>query len=105
MLSMQPPQTVPSMQYVPQASQHMSHPAHPSQRPVFQQQPSFQQAPQAASRVSETAPAFSSRRIPAPSESRVVPASTRVPSRERATSNFPAFDTDWDVPAFQRKGQ
>jgi hypothetical protein len=26
--------------------------------------------------------------------------------RERATSaSFPAFDTDWDVPAFQRKGQ
>ena len=104
-LSLPAPQTVPSMQYVPQASQHMSHPSHPSQRPVFQQQPSFQQAPQAASRVSETAPAFSSRRIPAPSESRTVPASTRVPSRERASSNFPAFDTDWDVPAFQRKGQ
>ncbi len=105
-LSIQPPQTVPSMQYVPQASQHMSHPSHTSQRPVFQQQPSFQQqAPQAASRTSETAPAFSSRRIPAASESRVAPASTRVPSRERASSNFPAFDTDWDVPAFQRKGQ
>jgi cell division protein FtsZ len=105
-LSMPAPQTVPSMQYAPHASQHMGHPAHPSQRPVFQQQPSFQQQqPQATTRVSETAPAFSSRRIPAPSESRVVPASTRVPTRERATSNFPAFDTDWDVPAFQRKGQ
>jgi cell division protein FtsZ len=105
-LSIPAPQTVPSMQYVPQASQHMSHPSHPSQRPVFQQ-PSFQQAPQATSRAGEAAPAFSSRRIPAPSESqaRVVPASTRVPSRERASSNFPAFDTDWDVPAFQRKGQ
>jgi cell division protein FtsZ len=104
-LSMPAPQTVPSMQYapqatqyIPQASQHMSHPSHASQRPVFQQQ-------QPASRTSENAPAFSSRRIPAPADSRVVPASTRVPTRERATSNFPAFDTDWDVPAFQRKGQ
>jgi cell division protein FtsZ len=104
-LSMPAPQTIPSTQYAPQASQHMGHPAHPSQRPVFQQSHGFQQQPQATTRVSETAPAFSSRRIPAPSESRVVPASTRVPTRERATSNFPAFDTDWDVPAFQRKGQ
>ena len=97
-LSLPAPQTVPSMQYVPQASQHLAHPAHPSQRPVFQQ-------PQAqATRASEAAPAFSSRRIPSPADSRVVPASTRIPARERATSNFPAFDTDWDVPAFQRKG-
>jgi cell division protein FtsZ len=105
-LSMPAPQTVPSMQYAPQASQHMAHPSHPSQRPVFQQQSPYQQQPQAVSRAPENAPAFSSRRIPAPApDSRVVPASTRVPSRERATSNFPAFDTDWDVPAFQRKGQ
>jgi hypothetical protein len=67
---------------------------------VFQQS---QHAP--ASRAPESAPAFSSRRIPAPADSRGVPASTRVPTRERATSNFPAFDTDWDIPAFQRKGQ
>ena len=52
-----------------------------------------------------SAPAFSSRRIPAPADSRVAPASTRLPTRERASANFPAFDTDWDVPAFQRKGQ
>ena len=105
------PQTVPSMhypqptsqQYAPQASQHMAHPSHPyaraagepSQRPVFQREPS--------TRPSEAAPAFSSRRIPAAADSRTVPASTRVP-RERATANFPAFDTDWDIPAFQRKG-
>ena len=108
-ISMPAPQTVPSMQYAPQATQyvpqqsqhmgHAGHPGHASQRPVFQQQ----QAP--VSRAPENAPAFSSRRIPAPADSRVVPASTRVPTRERATSNFPAFDTDWDVPAFQRKGQ
>jgi cell division protein FtsZ len=104
-VSMPAPQTVPSMQYIPQvAQQHAPHSGHPSQRPVFQGQP-FQQQPQPqATRASEAAPAFSSRRIPAPADSRIVPASTRVPSRERATSNFPAFDTDWDVPAFQRKG-
>ena len=108
-LSMPAPQTVPSMQYapqanqyIPQASQHMAHPSHASQRPVFQGQQQ-QQAP--ASRASENAPAFSSRRIPAPADSRVAPASTRLPTRERASANFPAFDTDWDVPAFQRKGQ
>ena len=101
------PQTVPSMQYIPQQSQqHTGHPGHVSQqRPVFQQQPTFQhQQPQASIRTAEAAPAFSSRRIPVPSEARVVPASTRIPARERASSNFPAFDTDWDVPAFQRKG-
>ena len=103
-LSMPAPQTVPSMQYLPPATQHMNH-GHPSQRPVFQQQPTFQQQqPQASTRTSEAAPAFSSRRIPAPEGARVVPASTRIPARERASSNFPAFDTDWDVPAFQRKG-
>jgi cell division protein FtsZ len=111
-LSMPGPQTVPSMQqpvgyhdarqYAAQAAQHMGHPAHASQRPVFQQQ-----APQQhqAARASENAPAFSSRRIPVPADSRIAPASTRVATRERPTSNFPAFDTDWDVPAFQRKGQ
>ena len=98
------PQTVPSMQYIPQQAQHTGHPGHVSQRPVFQGQP-FQQQPQPqATRTSEAAPAFSSRRIPAPSDARVVPASTRIPTRERASANFPAFDTDWDVPAFQRKG-
>ena len=110
-ISMPAPQTVPSMQYAPQATQyvpqqgqHMGHAphsaqsGHPSQRPVFQQQ----HAP--LSRAPENAPAFSSRRIPVPAD-RVAPASTRVPTRERATSNVPAFDTDWDVPAFQRKGQ
>lgn len=102
------PQTQSSVQYAPPATQHVPHAPHTSQRPSFQQassfqQPSsFQQAP--ASRVSEQAPAFSSRRIPAAADSRIAAASTRVPSRERGASNFPAFDTDWDVPAFQRKG-
>jgi cell division protein FtsZ len=106
------PQTIPSMhaagyhearQHIPQqAPQHAGHGGHPSQRPVFQGQP-FQQQPQ-ASRATEAAPTFSSRRIPAPEGARVVPASTRIPARERASANFPAFDTDWDVPAFQRKG-
>jgi len=38
-VSMPAPQTVPSMQYVPQASQHLAPSGHPSQRPVFQGQP------------------------------------------------------------------
>jgi cell division protein FtsZ len=112
-LSMPAPQTVQSSQYAPQSSQYApqasqyapqaSHQmGHPSQRPVFQQQPSQQ----SAARASESAPAFSSRRIAAAApDSRVIPASTRTVTRERASSNFPAFDTDWDVPAFQRKGQ
>jgi len=91
-VSIAPPQTVPSMQYAPQSMGQVS-----QQRPVFQQP--------APSRVSEPAPAFSSRRLATAQESRVPPASTRVPSRERSGSTFPAFDTDWDVPAFQRKGQ
>ena len=74
--------------------------------PVFQQQPrssSAAGAPRAARRpgvLEPPHPGAVSRDVRASS-----PASTRIPSRERATSNFPAFDTDWDVPAFQRKGQ
>jgi cell division protein FtsZ len=99
-LSIPAPQTVPSTQFAPSVS-HMSPPSHGSQRPVFQQQSLSPSA-----RLGEAAPAFSSRRLAAPApESRVIPASTRAPARERASSNFPAFDTDWDVPAFQRKGQ
>jgi cell division protein FtsZ len=101
-LSIPAPQTVPSMQFA-SPSQHLGS-SHASQRPVFQQ-PSFQQSQQASARVSETASAFSSRRIAAAADSRVAPASTRVATRDRSTANFPAFDTDWDVPAFQRKGQ
>jgi cell division protein FtsZ len=94
------PQTVPSIQAAPHAGHH------PQPRPSFQQ-------PHAQHRPSEQVPAFSSRRLaqPAPEHGRVAqPASTRIPIRdsrerfERASSSFPAFDTDWDVPAFQRKG-
>jgi len=98
-VSVAPPQTVPSMQFMQQPSPSAHHHAPapmPSQRPVFQQQ----QAP--VSRAPEQAPAFSSRRL-ATTQDRVPAASTRLPARERS-SNFPAFDTDWDVPAFQRKG-
>ncbi|MBX3192485.1 MAG: cell division protein FtsZ [Labilithrix sp.] len=97
-----PPQTVPSMEYVPQQPV-----AQPMPRAHFQAPPQRMSAPPQP-RMSEPAPAFSSRRIPAARSvegERLVPASTRVPTRERASSNFPAFDTDWDVPAFQRKGQ
>src|SRR5262249_34854014 len=95
----QAPVTVPSM-HVPQP---MMTPRHA--QPVY--------SSHSPSRMDPHAPAFSNRRIQqAPPmrdmrethESRVQPASGRIPVRER-TSNFPAFDTDWDVPAFQRKGQ
>jgi cell division protein FtsZ len=102
--SVVPPQTVPSMQYMPQQMAH-AQVGQVSQRAHFQQPPQHHPQPAPQQRMSEAAPAFSSRRIPASQDSRLSPASTRVPARERATSNFPAFDTDWDVPAFQRKGQ
>ena len=39
-------------------------------------------------------------------DSRMYPGSQpRIAVRERAPQSFPAFDNDWDVPAFQRKGQ
>jgi len=99
-VSVQAPQTVPSMQYT-QAPQHAPHAQHhphaPAQRPVFQHQ--LQTRP-----TSEPAPAFSSRRLQTAQQERVPAASTRLPTRERASTTFPAFDTDWDVPAFQRKG-
>lgn len=80
------PQTVPSMQL-----------AH---RQAYSQVP--------ASRT-EPVPAFSSRRIAAAQSAQVAPSrseplSQRIPVRDRS-SQFPALDTDWDVPAFQRKGQ
>lgn len=60
-----------------------------------------------ASRPPESVPAFSNRRVAQAQQEipRSQPASGRVPTRERASHSFPAFDTDWDVPAFQRKGQ
>jgi cell division protein FtsZ len=98
-VSVAPPQTVPSMQYMQQQQAPSAH--HHAPAPVPSQRPVFQQAP-APSRAPEQAPAFSSRRLA--TSDRVPAASSRVPVRERPTSNFPAFDTDWDVPAFQRKG-
>ena len=91
-ISMPAPQQMPTLQAAP-----------PSTRPVFNQQPP-------ASRPPESVPAFSNRRVAqaqaqeqAPRSSQ--PGSGRIPTRERASHAFPAFDTDWDVPAFQRKGQ
>ena len=77
-------------------AQHLFSSAPPS-RPSLSR-PAMSAAPQ----MREPAPA------PAPQYQevqRVQPASSRIPVRERSASNFPAFDTDWDVPAFQRKGQ
>ncbi len=103
------PSTVPSMQMMPQSmpAPRQQH----SQPPSFghHQQPTFTQQPVAARHV-QHAPAFSNRRVSqAPvsreahtsHDSQVMPTSQR---RDRA-ANFPAFDTDWDVPAFQRMGQ
>ncbi|HEY8079086.1 MAG TPA: cell division protein FtsZ, partial [Labilithrix sp.] len=90
------PQTVPSMQM----------PQQQAPRSIYSQ-PVRQAPPPPQSQM----PAYSNRRVAAPPPSemrvedgRVQPASTRLPVRERS-STFPAFDTDWDVPAFQRKGQ
>jgi len=103
------PQTVQSVQFAPPAVQ-MHNPAppvsHAPSRAAFTQQPMHV----AASRTAESAPAFAVRR-PAVSvnaalagtESRLMTSSSR--SRERSASSFPAYDADWDVPAFQRKGQ
>jgi len=96
-LPSQPPATVQSM--------HMRDPMPSRREPSYSNQPAFsnprppmQHMPQMASPMRE-APA--SREV---HETRVAPSSARIPVRERA-ANFPAFDTDWDVPAFQRKGQ
>ena len=97
------PATVPSM-HAPQQMMRSSE-APSRHQPVFATQPSMRH---------DQAPAFSNRRIPSaapsataghvPHDQRVQPVSARIPVRERS-SNFPAFDTDWDVPAFQRKNQ
>ncbi len=81
----------------------------------FQQRSTSSFAPAPRSQPSDMIPALSTRRPhSAPpsremaAESRFQPASQpRLAVRERAptSQNFPAFDNDWDVPAFQRKGQ
>ncbi len=88
------------------------------------QRPSYSQAP-APRAQPEAIPAISARRPAAPpappvetsryhgAETRYPPADTRyqpatqprVAARERPSTNFPAFDNEWDVPAFQRKNQ
>ena len=76
---------------------------------------SFAPAPrqsQAPAASADMIPALSTRRTApvareqAP-DSRMYPASQpRLAVRERPShASFPAFDNDWDVPAFQRKGQ
>jgi cell division protein FtsZ len=92
----QAPSTVPSMQMAPQVTQHArpSHPVYASQAPRMEHAPAFSNRRVAPAPVSRNAE---------PQDARVQPASGRIAVRERS-SNFPAFDTDWDVPAFQRKG-
>ena len=111
----QAPQTVPSMQMPSiQMTREQISRSHPAQ-PVFTSPHVQREFPTQMPRHREEAPAFSNRRVQpaapvsreaqAPQQDpRVSPQSGRIAVRERS-SNFPAFDTDWDVPAFQRKGQ
>jgi len=93
------PSTVPSMQMMPPRSMVDPRSRQPQQ---------YSHAPPTRHDHHEQ-PAFAPRRpppVPAsrqPYDSHVQPTSQRIPVRER-TASFPAFDTDWDVPAFQRKG-
>ena len=80
----QAPQTIQSRAYTQQPS------SVPSMRQPHQTMPSVVVEPQQV-------PAFSSRRL----QTQATVPSQRVSARP---SQFPAFDTDWDVPAFQRKG-
>ncbi|MCL2725843.1 MAG: cell division protein FtsZ [Polyangiaceae bacterium] len=69
------------------------------ERPVY---------PQTAARANDALPAFSNRRaVPAQSHAspdmRVQSMSARTPVRDRSATSFPAFESDWDIPAFQRK--
>ena len=77
-------------------AQHLFSSAPPS-RPSLSR-PAMSAAPQMREPAPAAAPQYQE-------VQRVQPASSRIPVRERSASNFPAFDTDWDVPAFQRKGQ
>lgn len=98
------PATVPSVQVPQQMFRAPAQPSFASQAPAMRHEH--------ASQAPSMAPAFASRRFSQPApvsrevghDQRVAPASARIPVRERS-STFPAFDTDWDVPAFQRKGQ
>ena len=97
------PATVPSMQAPQQMFRAPSESVSRQHvQPVFASQPSMR----------HDAPAFSNRRVQQAApvsrevghEQRVAAASGRIPVRERGSS-FPACDTAWDVPAFQRKNQ
>ncbi len=100
-VSVQVPATIPSVQMAPRA---------PQMQAYSQPAPQTYAPPAPVSRhPSDVAPAFS-RRPPVPSQAhagdgRVAPSSARIPVRERASTSFPAFEQDWDIPAFQRKGQ
>ena len=108
------PQTVPSRQlqgngFIPRESSYPSvSPRQPAQF-AHVQQPQFQQPFQ---QPVEHVPAISTRRATHAHDARMASASqARLPLREThdrgrgdgGMSSFPNFDTDWDVPAFQRK--
>jgi cell division protein FtsZ len=86
------------------SQQHQRVSAPPQTVPSAQPRPSAYAAPR--DRPSQTEmPAISTRRVQHAQEARAQPASqTRLPIRERLGDSFTAaLDTEWDVPAFQRK--
>ncbi|MCL2778332.1 MAG: cell division protein FtsZ [Polyangiaceae bacterium] len=103
--------SIPSSMQSVQAPISTMHAMPPSSiaQPQTQHRPVYAQP--TASRASEALPAFSSRRatpaqVHAPYDSRVQPApAARMPVRDRTQASFPALDTDWDIPAYQRKGR
>ncbi len=88
--------------YMPQATFQ----APPSQAPqtVASQRgrDSYPQMSQRAPQLEQ--PAASTRRVAHQQDARQAAAQPRLPIRsERAPQSFPSYETDWDVPAFQRK--
>ncbi|MEO8877405.1 MAG: hypothetical protein ABI461_17555, partial [Polyangiaceae bacterium] len=61
--------------------------------------------PQSRPSVEQQAAAASTRRPQHQHEARTqaAAAQSRLPLRETAPSSFPNYESDWDVPAFQRK--
>ncbi len=82
-----------------QHGQHQQEPAMSSRRPAFSPDPR-------TSQPTQQAPVSQGR--PAPRESsREALSRTEAAAQSRAprTPSFPAFESDWDIPAFQRKAQ
>ena len=97
--------TMPSAQTMPSQRQAYSH------APASYAQPASVRTSQSVQPSAEQVPAMSTRRAQHAHEARTAapqsqPSQSRLPvSRERPASSdsFPNFDSEWDVPAFQRK--